>query len=92
LENYEAGFPPGFPGTTKIINYIHIENTISVDETNMLFSLTLDIISIWMDSRLAYSNSISTSASLDVTSSISRIWKPQIQISDNVKDLGNKEV
>lgn len=69
-----------------ITNHIYVENLIDTDEPNMQFSVGLDLVSIWMDTRLAYSDSITTKSSLDATSYISDIWHPQIQITDNVKD------
>lgn len=88
MTNYEVGITPAFPLATNVTNFVYIENTISVDEANMMFSVTLDLITVWMDARLAYADSVSTSPSLDVTSFINSIWKPQVQISDNVKDSG----
>ena len=80
--------PPSFTTPTEITNYIYVENMISIDETNMQFSITLDLVSTWQDSRLAYNSTTSTKASLDMSSYISKIWYPLIQITDNVKDEG----
>lgn len=88
LKNYESGLPPSMTSPTEITNYIYVENMVSIDESNMQFSVTLNLISNWVDSRLAYTNTSSTLASLDVTSYISKIWYPRVQITDNVKDEG----
>jgi hypothetical protein len=88
LTNYENSVPPNFPQQTQITSFIYVENTLSVDEKNMVFSLTLDMSSIWLDARLAYADSVTPKKSLDITSDEGKIWKPQIQVTDNVKDEG----
>lgn len=84
--NYESAFPANFPSQTEIKNYVYIQNLVSIDESNMAFSVTLNLISIWVDKRLAYTST--TKDSLDVSGYLSRIWKPQVQITDNVRDSG----
>jgi hypothetical protein len=86
LKNYESAFPANFPTQTEVKNFVYIENLVSIDESNMAFSVTLDLISVWMDRRLAYTST--TKASLDVSGYLNSIWKPQVQITDNVKDSG----
>lgn len=88
LKNYESAAPPSLTSATEVTNYIYIENMVSIDESNMQFSVTLNLICNWVDSRIAYTNTTSTLPSLDVTSYISRIWYPRVQITDNVKDEG----
>jgi hypothetical protein len=80
--------PPNYPQQTQITNFIYVENTLSIDEKNMVFSVTLDMSSIWLDARLAYADSVTTKSSLDITTNSEQIWKPQIQVTDNVKDEG----
>lgn len=88
VTNYESSVPPSLTTSTEITNYIYVENVISIDETNMQFSVTLDLVSTWIDNRLAYNSTTSSKSSVDMTSYISSVWHPQIQITDNVKDEG----
>lgn len=90
LANYESSVPPNYPDVTDITNYIYIENIVSVEETSMMFSVTLDLISTWLEPALAYNST--NKDSLDLTSAMDRIWKPQIQITDNVKDEGKLSI
>lgn len=91
LTGYENSFPPNFPNQTEINVSVFIENTIGVDEKNMLFSVTMDITSVWMDSRLSYTDAVTKKSSIEITSQMQDIWKPQIQVTDNVKDEGRTE-
>ena len=54
----------------------------------MIFNVIIDLISVWEDATLAYSDTISTKASIDLTKYINKIWTPMIQITDNVKNEG----
>lgn len=54
----------------------------------MLISVTLDITLTWMDTKLAYSDATSTKSTMDISSKTKKIWIPQIQVTDNVRDEG----
>jgi hypothetical protein len=68
ITGYENSFPPNFPQVTEVINYVYVQNTLNIDEKNMLFSVTFSITSIWEDPRLAYTDSITTKTSIDMIS------------------------
>lgn len=88
LVNYEGGLPPNYPSQTEVVNHIYVEDTNDEDESNMIFSLMIDLVSVWTDPQLAYSDTISTKSSIDLSDDAYKVWKPQIQITDNVRDEG----
>ncbi|CAI2385451.1 unnamed protein product [Moneuplotes crassus] len=84
--NYEGGLPPNYPGQTEVMNHIYVENTNNENESKMIFSLMIDLVSVWTDPQLAYSDTISTKSSINFSDDISKVWKPQIQITNSVRD------
>ena len=84
LANYDAVLPPNYSGVTNVNVSVYIENFVSVDEGSRQFSVTLNIISQWNDSDLAYNST--TKEVLDLTPYIAQIWIPNFVFTRNVKD------
>jgi hypothetical protein len=84
LADYNSVVPPGYPDVTNVTTSLYIENFVRIDEENMLFSVTLDIINKWTDTNLIYSST--TKATLDLSQYMTRVWTPNMQFTKSVRD------